>query len=411
MSAGPASGSAPGRIDFIGGVADYSGSLVLQYPIDARTTVTLTAGRPGTVELRADGEAPAVLPLGELTALLEADASPEAFGDRLRALELPVWSHYLLGCLYVFTRAKNWRPEGGLRFTVRSNVPRSMGVSSSAALEIATLRALESFSGIACAGLEIAHLGQAAENRVVGAPCGLMDQLASAFAPPGKLLPILCRPDILGDPIELPPGTVVAGWPSGVKHAVSGTPYATARAAAFMGKRILEDATGEHWNHAAEIPLGRLRSHASESLPVSMRGDAFLSRFGNIDDPQSTINPHQPYPVRAALSFAVEENARCEEAVRLLSKDHGGDTVPQQLGSLLYASHAGYQAINLSCPGVDAMVAAVRERGPTDGFHGARISGGGSGGTVVVLLENEALPRLEALAQSISPDHPLPLIR
>jgi len=70
----------------------------------------------------------------------------------------------------------------------------------------------------------------------------------------------------------------------------------------------------------------------------------------------------------------------------------------QAVGELMYHSHAGYSAMGLGCPETDAMVRAVRERGPDQGFCGARVSGGGSGGTVVVLLEAAALPELERLA-------------
>ena len=71
------------------------------------------------------------------------------------------------------------------------------------------------------------------------------------------------------------------------------------------------------------------------------------------------------------------------------------------LGELLYASHAGYSAMGLGCPETDQMVAAVRALGPKRGFYGARVSGGGSGGTVVVLLRKAALPALRRLAAKI----------
>ena len=113
-----------------------------------------------------------------------------------------------------------------------------MGVSSSAALEVATLRGLEVLAGKSFTGTALARLAQRAENEIVGAACGLMDQLAVAHGRVGELLPILCRPDVLHERVRLPEGAVVVGWPSGVRHAVADSPYATARAAAFMARPI-----------------------------------------------------------------------------------------------------------------------------------------------------------------------------
>src|SRR5205807_10620330 len=82
------------------------------------------------------------------------------------------------------------------------------------------------------------------------------------------------------------------------------------------------------------------------------------------------------------------------------------------VGELMYQSHVGYSSIGLGCPETDAMVDAVRERGAERGFYGARVSGGGSGGTVVVLLEEAALPELERLSEALSfgGSGPAPLI-
>jgi L-arabinokinase len=291
-----------------------------------------------------------------------------------------------------------------MRFAITSDVPISMGVSSSAALEVATLRALEAASGRRFRGTSLARLAQRAENDLVGAPCGLMDQLASAHGTPGALLPILCRPDVLDDPVPLPAGAVVLGWPSGVRHAVAGSPYATARAAAFMGKKVLEQSLRRPLAHVTELSPSQLDALAQSELPPVLLGRDFLARHGAVDDLLSKIDPEQPYPVDAAVRFPITENFRAAEAVRLLRAvrpDNREDTL-RTVGELLYQSHRGYSAMGLGCAETDIMVQAVRDRGPERGLYGARVSGGGSGGTVVVLLEAAALPELEALAASLT---------
>lgn len=288
-------GEAPGRLDFLGGVADYSGSLVLQMPIGSTTRVAILQINEPLFQVESTQQERVAWPL-------------EKLGDVQSA---PAWARYVLGSLQLFCKAMNWKPERGLRFEINSDVPVSMGVSSSAALEVATLRALENFAGKKFAGTELAKLAQRVENEIVLAPCGLMDQLACAHGVQNSLLPILCRPDILRPPIALPEGVLIAGWPSGVKHAVSDSPYATARCAAFMGKKILEKHFVRELKFLAELAPSQVRSVDKSTLPATMRGDEFLKLYGGVDDALSVVEPERLYPLRAGTLFPVEENFRC----------------------------------------------------------------------------------------------------
>ena len=221
---------------------------------------------------------------------------------------------------------------------------------------------------------------------------------------PGSLLPILCRPDLLDKPVPLPGDVLAVGWPSGVTHAVTGSPYGTARAASFMGKKILEISLGRTLAHLAELPPSLVRGFGDEVLPPSLSGGEFLTRHGSADDLLSRIDPERRYPVRSAVAFPVEENFRVGLAVQLLRGVEARD--PHEslvaVGELMYQSHTGYSSIGLGCPETDAMVEAIRKRGPGRGFYGARVSGGGSGGTVVVLLTASALPELRQLAETLT---------
>jgi L-arabinokinase len=402
MNGPPWQGEAPGRLDVLGGVADYSGALVLQMPIRATTRVAMSPCTAPGLTFASDQEGTVALPWPEPPNLVSPTGDVAALRAWLGEHRVPHWVRYPLGCLLLFGHAQDWRPEGGLSFKITSEVPTSMGVSSSAALEVATLRALEVASGRRFTGTALARLAQRAENEVVGAPCGLMDQLAAAHGLSGALLPILCRPDILDEPVPLPPGAIAIGWPSGVKHAVTGSPYGTARAASFMGKKILEAVLGRPLAHLAELPPSLVRGLGEDVLPTSLSGAEFLTRYGSVDDPLSCIQPERRYPVRAAVAFPVEESFRSRLAVHLLRGVHGGNPheALEAVGELMYQSHSGYSSIGLGCPKTDAMVDAVRERGPECGFYGARVSGGGSGGTVVVLLKSAAVPELRRLAET-----------
>jgi len=402
---------APGRLDFMGGVADYSGSLVLEMPLSLTTRVKISELPPKRISRACEGETPFTFVFAS-----------ETYGEERVALgtspsEVPQWARYSYGCLWLFAKEQRISLDklavgggkgadrlGGLRFEISSRVPESMGVSSSAALEVATLRALELFFDKPLKGTTtLARLAQRVENEIVGAPCGLMDQLASANGVKSALLPILCRPDILGDPVKLPKGVVAVGWPSGVKHAVTDSPYATARAAAFMGKTLIEAVIGRRLKHATEFAPSVVRSLSLDALPERMSGRKFLEKCGGVDDPLSAIELGREYAPRAGVSFPVEENFRSEAAVALL-RGLGARNRAESLaalGELLYQSHAGYSSIGLGCPETDAMVEGVRALGTKRGLYGARVSGGGSGGTVVVLLECESLPSLTRLAKKL----------
>ena len=397
-------GSAPGRLDVLGGVADYSGSLVLQMPLSLTTRVTIEERSEPGLLFSSDQEPGVSLPLPPREIVAAVDTAPAALRQWLDDQAAPRWVRYPFGCLAVFAARWNWQPAGSLAFRIHSAVPTSMGVSSSAALEVATLRALERLAGHAFVGTELARAGQRAENDVVGAPCGLMDQVASAHGRVGELLPIRCRPDGLMGSVRLPPGVIVVGWPSGVRHAVADSPYATARAAAFMGKAILERALGRRLAYLTEATPEEVAAVDRETLPDAMTGAEFAVRHAASDDPQSRIEPGRTYPVRAAVGFAVGENARAERIADVLRDPGAADraAVLAMIDAALGASHAGYTAIGLGCPETDAMVDALAELGPAAGFHGARISGGGSGGTVVVVLEERALPDLLALADRMT---------
>jgi L-arabinokinase len=229
-------------------------------------------------------------------------------------------------------------------------------------------------------------LCQEAENQVVGAPCGVMDQVVVTIGRAGAVLPILCRPAAVDTVVELPAGLEVVGVPTGAAHDVSGVPYGRARAAAFMGKRIVEGAASHAWRWVSELP-----ADAVATLPDALDGATFLDRWGSTDDALTTVDPDETYPVRAATAFGVEEHARSGALLDALAR---ADV--DAIGPIMAASHAGYDAMGLGHPAATTLVEQVLGR---DGVHGARSSGGGSGGTVVVLCDRGALDDVEGLVR------------
>jgi len=352
---------ASGRLDLLGGVADYSGALVLQ-----------VATRQG-IEVQVEPEDALVVgPLTMKPAEIEQLAELSYAEIRRVLQDMPRWTHYPLGVALVLVRAHKIDPPTG-RLTISSNLPQSMGVASSAALEVATARAL----GAQSDGLELAKLCQEAENHVVGAPCGVMDQVSVTLGRPDCVLPILCRPASVQPSVRLG-GIEVLGWPTHVAHDVSGAPYARARAASFMGKRIVEVSTGHSWKWVSQLPFSEV-----SQLPELIDGAAYLDRWSGVDDEVTTVDPGETYRVRAATTFGVMEHGRAKAALACLRRHRH-----EALGPLMEASDRAYREMGLGHP---AAVAIVEEALARPGVLGARLSGGGCGGTVVVACRPGAL--------------------
>jgi galactokinase len=185
---------------------------------------------------------------------------------------------------------------------------------------------------------------------------------------------------------------------------VSGADYGTVRAAAFMGYRMIAAAAGLHARplgpgrvaiddprfkgYLANVPADDWRRRHRVRIPEQLLGSEFLAQFGGTTDPNTTIDPTRRYPVRAATEHAIEEHQRVTEFRALLAdKGRLDEQTRVRLGELMYASHASYSACGLGSDGTDQLVAMVREAGLREGLYGAKITGGGSGGTVAVLAE------------------------
>ena len=163
---------APGRLDVMGGIADYSGSLVLEMPIAEAAFVSVQASSEGGVviaSLPEDGDAAAriaTFPPDYWSRLCAADY--DTVRRELRETSESAWAAYVLGPVIVLMREAGVAMGHGLRIVVDSQVPEGKGLSSSAAIEVATLRAVAALCGIELAGKEIARLCQLAENRIAG---------------------------------------------------------------------------------------------------------------------------------------------------------------------------------------------------------------------------------------------------
>jgi len=414
---------APGRLDVMGGIADYSGSLVLQLPLEVATTAIVQPTVERTIELLSlrPRSGRAAHYSVALDALLEgALRDPEKLRARVTARRDDKWAAYVLGVVHaclVRQGAEARASAGGFRMLILSDVPEGKGVSSSAALEVASLAAVAARYGIEMRDEAIAIASQWAENHVAGAPCGIMDQMTSACGRRDRLLRLLCQPDIVEGHVAIPEGWRFYGIDSGIRHAVTGSDYGTVRTAAFMGYRIIAQIAGlpatidasnvrevdAQWHgYLANISPSEFESRFAAQLPESMTGEEFLARFSGITDVVTRVERGSRYPVRQATAHPVYENARVERFATLLDSlgAHAGDNlVAREMGALMGESHASYSACGLGSDGTDRLVEMVMRAGPAHGLFGAKITGGGSGGTVAVLGRDSAESAVRAIAR------------
>jgi L-arabinokinase len=410
---------APGRLDVMGGIADYSGSLVLQWPVAEAThaAVQLDDGpRVRIVSILERGEVrtcdvplEAIVRGGEPVSYATARAYFAADPDRH-------WAAYVAGAWLVLARETGWVPRGA-RVLVESNVPEGKGISSSAALEASVMAALAAAAGLSLSPLELATHCQRVENLVVGAPCGIMDQMASVLGESGRLMALLCQPAIFQGALPLPEGLAVWGVDSGIRHAVTGADYGSVRIGAFMGYRVLaalaglpvvEESPGcvrvsdSRWNgYLANVGVQTFDAYAAD-IPETLTGGEFLARYGGTTDRVTRVDPSRRYAVRVPARHPVAEHVRVTAwRDALLAPPHDERAIDQlgaALGELMYESHASYSACGLGSSGTDRLVALARAAGPTEGVFGAKITGGGSGGTVALLTRRDAEAAVEAIA-------------
>ena len=391
--------SSPGRLDVMGGIADYSGSLVLQMPIRNKTTVSVTLRNDYRCALNTsliEGTFNAEFNYDEI-----AHSGYEEAHEKLNQHRITSWIAYVLGCVVVLRKEKGIDFKGA-DFTIESDVPLGKGVSSSAAIEVATMKALGQAFQLTFQRTELSRLAQRVENVIVGAPCGLMDQLASYFGTRGELLPILCQPDLIQPPVPIPGQIKFIGIDSGVRHAVSGSSYSDVRCASFMGYSIIAQYSGVtpeqiakaretgNWTdlpfggYLCNIPVSEFENKYKSLLPSLISGADFIKKYRFMTDAATSINPSTTYHILNCTAHPIYENERVVNFKSLISNFNEDKSTIEQLGKLMYESHSSYSRCGLGSERTDEIVELARQH-ESSGIYGAKITGGGSGGTVCLL--------------------------
>ena len=405
---------APARLDIMGGVADYCGANVFEMTLD-RTAIAACQARADrnlcAITLRAGSQFKPDFHLSLDN--FYTDGSLKTYREiREHFNQEPstAWASYILGAFYVLLKeAKIDEFPHGAAIVIKSDIPIGGGIASSAAVEVATLMALNQLYNLELGAMEIARVAQIVENQIAGAPCGIMDQVTAVAGTSTKILSILCQPDKILDFVSCPYNVSFIGIHTKVRRSTSSTAYIDTRIGAFMGLTILKDAfasdaessTNESNrvhnisealtdNYLCNISVHEFREQCEHLLPEEILGADFLEKYGETVDTATQVEPGKLYPVRSRVEHMIYENARTKQFIDMIKKvdsdpEHIHDYL-REAGKLMYASNASYRDLTgLGSPEVDGLVSIAQKIGEQGGIYGAKITGGGGGGTVALL--------------------------
>ena len=407
---------APGRLDVMGGIADYSGSLVLELPIAEATFVALQKNSSDRIEIASIAHERGGVATFEmkLADLFEDDkpislaSAREYFAER----DGGDWASYVGGVFFGLAEELGARFDTGANIAIASRVPIGKGVSSSAALEVSVMQAVCSAYGIEVEPRKLALLCQKVENHIVGAACGVMDQISTHCGEEGKLTVIVCQPAEIRGSLNIPDPVEFWGIDSGVRHAVSGSDYSSVRIGAFMGSRIIAQLAGSHvreirdglveiddarWNgYLANVSPQEYEAEFLSAMPDEMYGEKFLAKYRGTTDRATSLDPAKTYAIKAPTEHAIYENRRVHRFADLMKGSLDDDRLAEA-GELMFGSHDSYKQCGLTEPRTDRIVELVKAS-RDKGLFGARITGGGSGGTVAVLARRGSRSAIDELA-------------
>ncbi len=319
---------APGRVELLGNHTDYNEGVVLSAALQLGITVRGAALDAHCILLSTEG----------LDGVFE--------GDRRELEPTGTWADYVLGV------AKLLGGSAGFRAHYSSTLPLGAGLSSSAAMEVATAVLLGKLEARAMDGLALAKLCRRAENEFVGVNCGLLDQASSVFGRKDHAVYLDCRAETV-ETIPFPSHLGLLIVHSGVKHALTGGEYNERREQCFEAAR--------------RMGVPALRDVTSAGLAAAGLPPLVARRAAHI----------------------VGENERVAEALTALRAGDG-----ERFGCLMTASHrSSMENFENSTPELDVLVDIATAQ---PGCHGARLTGGGFGGAIVALVDREKSSRVGA---------------
>ena len=332
---------APGRVNLIGEHTDYNDGFVMPAAIDFYSYAAIGERADHTLSVYSE----------------QFHQSVEFSIAHLAGPPRKHWSDYVRGVAAVL-RDEGY-PLRGANLVIDGQVPIGSGLSSSAAIEVATALALTSLGGVTIPLLEVARLCQRAENTYTGARCGIMDQFVSCFGKRDHALMLDCR-SLEATYLQLPPNVCLVICNTMVRHELAAGEYNERRASC---ERVVET-------------IAKFRPE------VRALRDLTLEDLEHYQNQISSVDFRR-------CRHVITENGRVKDAKAALET---ADLA--RFGNLMYLSHDSLdQDYEVTCRELNIMVKLARE---FDGVYGARMTGGGFGGCTITLVESKVVPEFQA---------------
>jgi galactokinase len=330
--------SAPGRVNIIGEHTDYNEGFVLPTPLGSQ--IWVAARRRSDTEYK-----------------LYAHDYDQSYEFHLGAQKPDAktrWANYIMGVIDALQR-KGYK-LGGADLAVKGDVPQGSGLSSSAALEVSTARALAKLYDLKIDPVELAYAGKSAENDFLGIKSGIMDQFVASLGKRGQALFIDCR-DNGHRNVKLPFGCALVAVHTGIRRGLAVSAY---------NERVEQCQKGVSALRLVRPEINSLRDATAQDL--------------------KSIEGHVPDIIYRRCRHVIGENARVLSAVEAMNMNLGS-----KLGALMFDSHTSLRDdYGVSCPELDALVKSAMDTGYV---LGARLTGAGFGGCTINLIQRHDLAK------------------
>ena len=392
---------APGRLNVMGGIADYSGALVLMVPLDEHVCVGVQRRDDDKISIESAGGAnsgsgePARIALSEIQG---KNGIP--IDHRVLREQLADWnkaSRCVLGLLVEARRSEMISDfAGGLTVVVGSAADDEGSAGWEAALAAATLVATAQAYEAKLDPQQASQVCQRVQTDWFDWPVGVADAVCALIGEPLTLTQLRCDPCSVAGSLPMPADLALLAVDCGTTQTDARLKYTRVRTAAFMGRalvdRIVQHDGGEQgwWDgYLSRITINDYVDRFRDRIPTKMKGKEFLERFGETGDPLTRIEPGFMYKIRSRTEHHIYEHARASQFVECLSRAirTGEDRGLAEAGDLMYASHWSYgQRCGLGDVNTDLLVSQIRKHGEGADIFGAKICGRGCGGLVAVLM-------------------------
>jgi len=395
---------APGRLDVMGSLADYTGALVLGIPLDHHACVAIQRRTDGVVSVVLSAGGSKREPKPVTVAVDKLCSASGEVSDAVCCLALlgnspPSEVVCCLGALVEGLRA-GLLPcfPGGLSMAVDTTLADLSGAGRRAAVCAATLAAASGALDVTVDATGAALACAEVENNWLGRAVGVSGAAYSLSGQAGVINEVRCDPCNHSGTVPLPEGVALVGVHCGAIRKDAWEKFDQVRAATFMGRAVIDRIVKHErldqirWDgYLSRISVNDYVERFRNRLPTKIKGSEYLERLGDPEDSLTTVDSGVSYKVRSRTEHHIYEHARSCQFVECMNRAarSSNDRALVDAGELMYASHWSYgQRCGLGSVEADALLNSFRSLGQKHDLYGAKVTAQGCGGIVLVMMKN-----------------------